>query len=171
MQSLGGKFIEMQLETKTAETKGGYAQEMGEEFYRKQRELMTKVVADSDAVVTTAAIPGKKSPVLVPADAVAKMAPGSVIVDLAAERGGNCELTKAGETVVEHGVTILGPLNLPSEIPQHASQMYAKNITTFLLNLVKDKQLQINLEDEIIRDTLICRDGQVTNPRIQQLLQ
>ncbi len=171
VQSLGGKFIEMQLETKAAETKGGYAQEMGEEFYRKQRELMTRVVAESDVVVTTAAIPGKKSPVLVPADAVAKMAPGSVIVDLAAERGGNCELTKAGQTVVEHGVTILGPLNLPSEIPQHASQMYAKNITTFLLNLVKDKQLQINLEDEIIRDTLICRDGQVVNPRVQQLLQ
>jgi H+-translocating NAD(P) transhydrogenase subunit alpha len=170
VQSLGGKFIEMQLETAAAETKGGYAQEMGEEFYRKQRELMTKVVADSDAVITTAAIPGKKSPVLVPAEAVAKMAPGSVIVDLAAERGGNCELTKAGEAVVQHGVTILGPLNLPSEIPQHASQMYAKNITTFLLNLVKDKQLNINLEDEIIRDTLICRDGQIVNPRVQQLL-
>ena len=170
VQSLGGKFIEMQLETEAAETKGGYAQEMGEEFYRKQRELMTRVVAESDVVITTAAIPGKKSPVLVPADAVAKMAPGSVIVDLAAERGGNCELTKAGQTVVEHGVTILGPLNLPAEIPHHASQMYAKNITTFLLNLVKDKQININLEDEIIRDTLICRDGQVVNPRIQQLL-
>ena len=112
VQSLGGKFIEMQLETKAAETKGGYAQEMGEEFYRKQRELMTRVVAESDVVITTAAIPGKKSPVLVPADAVAKMAPGSVIVDLAAERGGNCELTKAGQTVVEHGVTILGPTEL-----------------------------------------------------------
>ncbi len=170
VQSLGGKFIEMQLETKSAETKGGYAQEMGDEFYRKQRELMTKVVADNDAVITTAAIPGKKSPVLVTAEMVTKMAPGSVIVDLAAERGGNCELTKADQRIVDHGVTILGPTNLPAAAPAHASQMYAKNITTFLLNMVKDKQLQINTEDEIIRDTLICRDGQVVNPRIQQLL-
>jgi H+-translocating NAD(P) transhydrogenase subunit alpha len=170
VQSLGGKFVEMQLETKAAETKGGYAQEMGEEFYRKQRELMTKVVAESDAVITTAAIPGKKSPILVPADAVAKMAPGSVIVDLAAERGGNCELTKADQTVVEHGVTIIGPTNLPAEAPYHASQMYSKNITTFLLNLVKDKQVNFNLEDEIIRDTLIGRDGQVANPLVQKLL-
>jgi NAD(P) transhydrogenase subunit alpha len=143
---------------------------MGDEFYRKQRELMTKVVAENDAVITTAAIPGKKSPVLVTAEMVAKMAPGSAIVDLAAERGGNCELTKADQRVVEHGVTILGPTNLPSEAACHASQMYAKNITTFLLNMVKDKQFQINAEDEIVRDTLICRDGQVVNPRIQQLL-
>jgi H+-translocating NAD(P) transhydrogenase subunit alpha len=171
VQSLGGKFVEMQLETASAETKGGYAQEMGEEFYRKQRELMTKVVADSDAVITTAAIPGKKSPVLVPADAVAKMAPGSVIIDLAAERGGNCELTKADQRIVEHGVTILGPTNLPSDAPYHASQMYAKNISTFLLTLVKDKQVNINMDDEIIRDTLVARDGQVVNARVQQLLQ
>ena len=171
VQSLGAKFVEMQLETGAAETKGGYAQEMGEEFYRKQRELMMKVVAEQDAVITTAAIPGKKSPVLVTAEMVARMARGSVIVDLAAERGGNCELTKADETVVVHGVTIMGPTNLPADAPQHASQMYAKNISTFLLNLAKDKQIQINLEDEIIRDTLIARDGQVVNSRIQQLLQ
>jgi NAD(P) transhydrogenase subunit alpha len=101
---------------------------------------------------------------------VGKMATGSVIVDLAAERGGNCELTKPGETVVSGGVTILGPLDLPSEAPQHASQMYAKNISTFLLNLIKDKQVQINLDDEIIRDTLIGRDGRVVNSRIQELL-
>jgi H+-translocating NAD(P) transhydrogenase subunit alpha len=170
VQSVGGKFVEVAVDASTAETKGGYAQEMGEEFYRKQRELMTKVVAEHDAVITTAAIPGKKSPVLVTADMVAKMAPGSVIVDLAAERGGNCELTKADETVVEHGVTIVGPTNLPSDAPFHASQMYAKNIVTFLLNLVKEKQVQINLEDEIIRDTLICRDGKVVNERIQKLL-
>jgi H+-translocating NAD(P) transhydrogenase subunit alpha len=170
VQSLGGKFVEVALETTSAETKGGYAQEMGEEFYRKQRELMMKVVADQDAVITTAAIPGKKSPVLVTADMVVKMAPGSVIVDLAAERGGNCELTKADQTVVEHGVTILGPTNLPSDAPYHASQMYAKNITTFLLNMVKDKQLNINMDDEIIRDTLVARDGQVVNSRVQTLL-
>jgi H+-translocating NAD(P) transhydrogenase subunit alpha len=170
VQSVGGKFVEVALDASTAETKGGYAQEMGEEFYRKQRELMAKVVAEHDAVITTAAIPGKKSPVLVTADMVAKMAPGSVIVDLAAERGGNCELTKADETVVTEGVTIIGPTNLPSDAPFHASQMYAKNIVTFLLNLVKEKQVQINLEDEIIRDTLICRDGKVVNERIQKLL-
>ena len=119
------------------------------------------MVAGSDVVITTAAVPGQKSPVLVTKAAVEGMVPGSVIVDLAAERGGNCELTQAGQRVVHNGVTILGPLNLPAEIPQHASQMYAKNISTFLLNLVKDKQVQINLEDEIIRDTLIARDGQI----------
>jgi H+-translocating NAD(P) transhydrogenase subunit alpha len=170
VQSVGGKFVEVAIDASAAETKGGYAQEMGDEFYRKQRELMTKVVADHDAVITTAAVPGKKSPVLVTAEMVAKMAPGSVIVDLAAERGGNCELTKADQRVVEHNVTILGPTNLPSEAPYHASQMYAKNIVTFLLNLVKEKQVQINLEDEIIRDTLISRDGKVVNERIQKLL-
>jgi H+-translocating NAD(P) transhydrogenase subunit alpha len=170
VQSVGGKFVEMAIDASAAETKGGYAQEMGEEFYRKQRELMMKVVAENDAVITTAAVPGKKSPVLITAEMVAKMAAGSVIVDLAAERGGNCELTKADQRVVEHNVTILGPTNLPSEAPYHASQMYAKNIVTFLLNLVKEKQVQINLEDEIIRDTLISRDGKVVNERIQQLL-
>ncbi|MEN6450816.1 MAG: Re/Si-specific NAD(P)(+) transhydrogenase subunit alpha [Thermoguttaceae bacterium] len=170
VQSLGGKFVEMPLETSTAETKGGYAQAMDEAFYKKQRELMAKVVAENDAVITTAAVPGKKSPVLVTAEMVAGMAPGSVIVDLAAERGGNCELTKADQRVVEHGVTILGPTNLPAELPYHASQMYAKNITTFLLNLVKDKQVRINMDDEIIRDTLIAQDGKVVNPRIQELL-
>lgn len=170
VQSLGGKFVEMELATTTAEAKGGYAQQMDEDFYRRQRELMARVVAESDVVITTAAIPGKKSPVLVTAEMVAKMARGSVIVDLAAERGGNCELTKPDQTVVADNVTILGPTNLPAEIPQHASQMYAKNITTFVLNLVKDKQIQINMEDEIIRDTLITRDGQVVNDRVRQLL-
>jgi H+-translocating NAD(P) transhydrogenase subunit alpha len=170
IQSLGGKFIEMELETKDAETKGGYAQQMDEEFYRKQRELMAKVVATSDAVITTAAIPGKPSPLLITADAVKGMTPGSVIIDLAAERGGNCELSKAGQTVVEHGVKISAPLSLPSEIPYHASLMYSKNVGNFLANLVKDGKVNFNLEDEIIRDTLVTRDGQVVNPRIQQLL-
>ena len=170
VQSLGAKFVEMQLDAATAEGKGGYAQEMGEEFYRKQRELMTKVVAENDAVITTAAVPGKKSPILITAEMVAGMSRGSVIVDLAAERGGNCELTKPDQKVVAHGVTILGPTNLPAEAAYHASQMYAKNISAFLLNLVKDKQVQINLEDEIIRETLIARDGRVVDPRIQQLL-
>jgi H+-translocating NAD(P) transhydrogenase subunit alpha len=170
IQSLGGKFIEMELETSKAEDKGGYAQQMDEEFYRKQRTLMTKVATESDAIITTAAIPGKKSPVLITAEAVRGMAPGSVIIDLAAERGGNCELTKGGETVVEGGVTIIGPLNLPSDLPTHASQMYSKNLCNFLANLVKDGKVNFNLEDEIIRDTLVTRDGQVVNSRIQQLI-
>jgi NAD(P) transhydrogenase subunit alpha len=168
--SLGGKVVEMPLDTSASEGKGGYAQAMDEAFYQKQQELMARVVAGSDVVVTTAAVPGQKSPLLVTKQAVEGMAPGSVIVDLAAERGGNCELTQAGQRIVHNGITILGPLNLPAEVPQHASQMYAKNISSFLLNLVKDRQVQINLEDEIIRDTLIARDGQIVNPRIQQLL-
>ena len=171
VQSLGGKFVEMQLETQQAETKGGYAQELGEEFYRKQRELMTRVVGESDVVITTAAIPGKKSPVLVTAEMVARMQPGSVIVDLAAERGGNCELTKADQAVVVNDVTILGPTNTPSDVPYHASSMFAKNISTFLLNMVnKEKQFAINMDDEIVRETLVARDGKVANTRIEQLL-
>jgi H+-translocating NAD(P) transhydrogenase subunit alpha len=159
VQSVGAKFVEMPLETAAAEAKSGYAQQMDEDFYRRQRELMARVVAESDVVITTAAIPGKRSPLLITAAAVEGMAPGSVIVDLAAERGGNCELTKAGETVVHRGVTILGPLNLPAEVPYHASQLYAKNISTFLLSLVKDGQVKLDMEDEVIRDTLVARDG------------
>ena len=170
VQSLGAKFVELGLESEEGGGKGGYAKAMGDEFYRRQREVMTNVVAESDVVITTAAIPGKKSPVLITADMVKAMAPGSVIVDLAAERGGNCELTQPDQTVVEHGVTILGPINLPATIPFHASQMYAKNISTFLLNLVKDGQLNFNMDDEIIRDTLVCRDGKVVLPRVLELL-
>jgi len=171
VESLGGKFVEMDLETETSETSGGYAKEMGEEFYRKQRELMTKVVAASDVVITTAAIPGKKAPILVTAEMVQGMAPGSVIVDLAAERGGNCELTRSGETVVEHGVTILGQENIPSSVPYHASEMYSKNISTFLLNLIAEKKLHLDLDDEIVRDTLLTRNGEVVNTRIRELLE
>ncbi len=170
VQSLGAKFVEMDLAPTGAEAAGGYARAMDEEFYRKQREMMARVVAESDVVITTAAVPGKKAPILVTGEMLKGMAPGSVIVDLAAERGGNCDLTRPGETVVEHGVTILGPANLPSEIPYHASQMYAKNISTFLLHLVKDGQVQVNEEDEIIRETLVTRDGKVVNPRVAELL-
>ena len=164
VQSLGGKFIEMPLDA--AEGQGGYAKAMDEEFYRKQRELMTRVVAENDVVITTAAIPGKKAPTLVTAEMVRGMAPGSVIVDLAAERGGNCELTRPGETVVENGVTILGPANLPAEVPYHASQMFAKNISTFLLHLIKDGKFHIDLEDEITRETLVTQDGEVVHPKV-----
>jgi NAD(P) transhydrogenase subunit alpha len=143
---------------------------MDEEFYRRQRELMTRVVAECDAVITTAAIPGKKAPVLITEDMVKGMRLGSVIVDLAAESGGNCELTRPGEVVEVHGVTILGPLNLPSTIPYHASQMYAKNITAFIQNLVKNGNLNLNIEDQIIRETILTHKGEVANPRVRELL-
>ena len=132
--------------------------------------MMARVVASNDVVITTAVVPGKKAPVLVTAEMVRGMAPGSVVVDLAAERGGNCELTCADEVRVEHGVTILGPTNLPSTVPYHSSQMYAKNITTFLLHLVKDGRVIIDPADEIARDTLIADKGDVVNPRIRELL-
>jgi NAD(P) transhydrogenase subunit alpha len=170
IQSLGAKFVEMPLEAGAAEGKGGYAKEMDEEFYRRQRELLARVVGESDVVITTAAIPGKQSPILVTAEAVRGMQPGSVIVDLAAERGGNCELTKPGATIENHGVTILGPTNLPSDVPNHASQMFAKNVTTFLQHLVKDGQFVLDTNDQITRDTLIARGGEVVHPAIRKLL-
>lgn len=170
VQSLGAKFVEMELDASESEDKGGYAKELGEEFYRKQRALMKEVVSRSDVVITTAAIPGRKSPLLITADAVAAMHPGSVIIDLAAERGGNCELTRADERVVEHGVTILGPTNLPSTVPYHASQMYAKNVTTFLNSIVKEGAITLDMEDEVVRDTLCTRDKDVVQPRLRELL-
>lgn len=170
VESLGGKFVELALDASSSEDKGGYAKAMDEEFYRRQRELLADVVAQSDVVITTAAIPGRQSPLLVTADAVRRMQPGSVIVDLAAERGGNCELSQADERVVVDGVTILGKTNLPAEIPYHASQMLGNNAVKFLTNMLKDGQLVLDMEDEIIRDTLVTRDGKVTSPRIEQLL-
>jgi H+-translocating NAD(P) transhydrogenase subunit alpha len=143
---------------------------LDEDFYQKQRELMARVVAESDVVITTAAIPGKPSPLLVTRAAVEGMAPGSVIVDLAAERGGNCEPSQPNQRVVHHGVVIHGPTNLVSEAPFHASQMYSNNITRFLLNMVKNGQLAMNLEDEIVRETCVAHGGQVAHPRIRELL-
>ncbi|MBW7995166.1 MAG: Re/Si-specific NAD(P)(+) transhydrogenase subunit alpha [Candidatus Glassbacteria bacterium] len=170
VESLGGKFVEMELETETAEDKGGYAKAMDEDFYRRQREMMTRVVAENQVVITTAAVPGKKAPVLITAEMVKGMQPGSVIVDLAAERGGNCELTSSNETVVEHGVTIIGTVNLPASVPFHASQMYSRNIITFLNHLVSDGQLQIDRSDEITTETLLTTDGEVVNGRVRELL-
>jgi NAD(P) transhydrogenase subunit alpha len=170
VESLGGKFLEIQLDTAGAEDKGGYAKQLDEEAIRKQQELMLQAVAESDVVITTAAVPGKKAPILLTAEMVRQMKPGSVVVDLAAERGGNCELTRPGETVVDGGVTILGPANLPAEIPYHASQMYAKNIATFLLNMVKNGQLNLDVEDEIVRETLVTQDGKIANPRVAEIL-
>jgi NAD(P) transhydrogenase subunit alpha len=170
IESLGGKFVYMELESGDAEDKGGYAKEMDEEFLAKQRELMMKVVAENDVVITTAAVPGKKSPILVTEEMVKGMQPGSVIVDLAAERGGNCELTKPGETVVYNDVKIVGPLNMPAMVPYHASQMYARNVFTFIQNLVKDGEIKLDMEDEIIRDSLVTRDGDVVNQRVREIL-
>lgn len=168
VQSLGAKFVELPLETGASETAGGYAKAMGEEFYAKQRELLGKVVAESDMVVCTALIPGQKAPVLVTREMVARMKPGSVIVDMAAERGGNCEGSAADATVVVDGVTILGPTNLPAEVPFHTSQLYARNVATFLTHLVKSGLPDVSLDDEICRDTLVARGGQLVHPKIRE---
>ncbi len=169
VQSLGAKFLELELETGGSQDKGGYAKAMDDEFYRRQQEMMAHAVGSADVVITTAAVPGKKSPVLVTAEMVKQMSPGSVIVDLAAERGGNCELTRADETVVAHGVTILGPTNLPAEVPLHASQMYARNVQTFLLHLVKEGELKLDMSDEITEQTMLTRDGEVVHRRICEI--
>jgi len=168
IQSLGGRFVELPLETANTQDAGGYAKAQDEAFYAKQRELLGNVIAESDAVITTAAVPGKKAPVLVTEAMVKRMPPGSVILDLAAERGGNCELTRPGERIVVHGVTIIGPINLASGAPYHASQMYAKNLTTFLQNLVKDGKVRPPESDEIIRDTLLTQGGEVVNARVRE---
>jgi NAD(P) transhydrogenase subunit alpha len=175
VQSLGARFVEMPLETADAEDKGGYAKAQDESFYRRQREMMLRVVAASDVVITTALIPGKKAPILVTREMVEGMTPGSVIVDLAAERGGNCALTRPDEMVVHNGVTIVGPSNPAALVPNHASQMYAKNIVTFLNHLLgkdgaKKPALELDLSDEITRETLLTRDGQVVHGRIKDLL-
>jgi NAD(P) transhydrogenase subunit alpha len=168
VQSLGARFVELAIEAKDAQDARGYATAQDESFYRKQRELLGKVIAENDVVITTAVIPGKKAPTLVTKEMVAGMGPGSVIIDLAADRGGNCELTRPGEVVVEHGVTILGAINVAGTVPYHASQMYAKNVATFLLLLVKDGKVQLNMKDEIIRETLVTHAGEVVNPRLRE---
>jgi NAD(P) transhydrogenase subunit alpha len=168
VHSLGGRFVELPIEAKDAEDARGYARAQDETFYKRQRELLGKVVAESDVVISAAVIPGKKPPILVTKEMVASMAPGSVIVDLAGERGGNCELTRPGEIVVEYGVTIIGWFNLASTVPYHASQMYARNVSAFLLYLVKDGKLQLNMDDEIVRETMLTRGGEVVNARVRE---
>ena len=166
VESVGGRFVELPLDTSDVEDARGYARARDESFYRRQRELMARVVAASDVVITTAVVPGRKAPVLVTADMVTAMAPGSVIVDLAAERGGNCELARAGETVVEHGVTIVGAVNLAGTVPYHASQLYARTVVAFFLHLLKDRAIAVDLEDEITRETLVTRGGEIVHPRV-----
>jgi len=168
-ESVGARFIELPLETAGVEAGGGYARPMDEEFYRRQRELMGQVVAEHDAVIATAMVLGRRAPVLVTAEMVRGMRPGSVIVDLAAERGGNCELTRPGETVEVNRVKIIGAVNLPATVPYDASQMYARNITNFLLHVLSGSG-KLDLSDEITRETLLVRSGEVVSPRVRQLL-
>jgi H+-translocating NAD(P) transhydrogenase subunit alpha len=170
IESLGGKFVVLNIEVAAAEGTGGYAKAMGEDFYKRQRELLTEVLREQDVVITTAAVPGKKAPILVTKEMASAMAPGSVIVDIAAERGGNCELTRPGETVVHQGITILGPLNVPSTIPYHASQMYASNIVSFLKLMVQKGEFKLNREDEIIRETLVTYGNEVVHARVAEAL-
>ena len=169
VQSLGARFLELPIEAKDAQDAGGYAKEQDESFYARQRELLGNAIAESDVVITTAVVPGVKAPVLVTKEMVRGMAPGSVILDLAAERGGNCELTRPGErAVLDHGVTIIGSINMASSVPSHASQMYAKNLTTFLTHLAKDGKINVDLSDQITRETLLTRGGEIVNERVRQ---
>jgi NAD(P) transhydrogenase subunit alpha len=173
IESLGARFVEVDVDAEAddAETAGGYAREMDAGFYRRQREAMAAVVAANDAVITTAQVPGRPAPVLVTADMVEAMRPGSVVVDLAAPAGGNCELTVRDEAVVTSGgVTVLGPTNLPATVPAHASQMYARNISTFVLHLLRDGRPQLDLADDIVADTLVCADGRLTSSRVRAAL-
>jgi len=169
VHSLGGRFVELPIEAKDAQDARGYATAQGEDFYRRQRELLGKTVQESDVVITTAVIPGKKAPVLVTEEMVKGMAQGSVIVDLAAERGGNCEITEPGKTVVKHGVTVMGPINLANGVPYHASMMYARNVTAFLTYLIKDQKLTLNPQDEIMRETLLTHGGEIVNARVREI--
>ena len=170
VQSLGARFVELDLDSENAEDSGGYAQAMGEDFYARQRELLARVVADSDVVISTAAVPGSAAPLLVTSDAVGRMRRGSVIVDLAAETGGNCELTRPGENVTVEGVTILGPLNLPADIPFDASQMYARNVSAFLDHVLDEGELTLDRDDEIVSGALVAHGGQVVHPRVREQL-
>lgn len=170
VESVGAKFIMLDIHTQGSEDKGGYAKAMDEEFYRRQRELLTEVLREQDVVITTAAVPGRKSPILITAEMVDAMCAGSVLVDIAAERGGNCELTRPGEMYLHNGVTIAGPVNLPSMVPYHASQMLSANISSFLKLLVTGGNININLEDEIIRETLVSHEGRIAHARIAELI-
>ena len=170
VESVGAKFVALDLDSAASEDKGGYAKSMDEDFYTRQRQLLSDVLHDQDVVITTASVPGRKAPVLITAAMVDAMQPGSVLVDIAAERGGNCELTRPGETIEHHGVGILGPLNLPSMVPFHASQMFAGNVTAFLKLLAPKGELAMNLEDEILRETLVVHKNEVIHPRVAELL-
>lgn len=169
IESLGAKFLSITIEG-SGEGQGGYAKQLTEAQLKSQRDQMAAALKEMDVVITTAAVPGRKAPVLLTKEMVRVMAPGAVIVDIAAERGGNCELTKPGEVVMDNGVMILGPVNIPSTVPFHASQMYARNLATFLKSLIKDQKLNLDMNDEVIRETLVAQSGKVVNPKVQALL-
>ena len=171
VESLGARFLELDLGAADTETAGGYAKELDEEAHRRAQELVAGAVAGSDVVITTALIPGRAAPVLITADAVAKMRAGSVIVDLAAEAGGNCVLTEPGQIVERHGVTIIGTLNLPSTMAQHASQLYSKNVQSLVKLLAPEGELVIDTDDEIVRESLVTHDGLIVNARVAALIQ
>ena len=170
VESLGAKFVQLELETQEAQDAGGYAKAQSEDFYRRQQELMAERIKNSDVVITTAAVPGKKSPVLISEEVVALMRPGSVIVDIAADKGGNCAVTKPGEKIVHKGVIVIGLLNIPAQVPVHASQMYAKNISTFLLHLVKEGKLELDLEDEITKGAMVAHGGKLVHQAVLNAL-
>jgi NAD(P) transhydrogenase subunit alpha len=169
VESLGGRFVELDLKTE-AQGQGGYAAAQSEEFYRRQREQLAKRMSTADVVITTALVPGRKAPVLITKEMAEHLAPGAVIIDLAAEKGGNCALTEPGQTVDYHGIKVIGPVNLPSEVAFHASQMYSKNVSTFVAHLVKDGKLNLNLEDEIVKGTLVAHEGRVMHEAVRKAL-
>jgi NAD(P) transhydrogenase subunit alpha len=169
VQSLGAKFVEVDLQEDTV-AEGGYAKEVSDAAKQRTQEVIAEHVKQADVVITTAQVPGKKAPVLVTEEMVEQMSPGSVIVDLAAEQGGNCAVTEAGKDIVRHGVTVIGPINVPASMPTHASQMYAKNISTLLQYLVKEGQLQLNFEDDIVDSTCITHAGEIRNQRVKDAL-
>jgi NAD(P) transhydrogenase subunit alpha len=168
--SLGAKFLEIEVDSKEAEGTGGYAKAVSEDFLARQRAAMLKAVSDSDVVITTAGVPGKKAPVLVTRAMVEAMHPGSVVVDLMAENGGNCEATKAGETVTVGGAVVLGPTNVVSHLGGHASQMFSRNLLNFLKLIVKKGELTLDKADEIIREVLVAQGGDVVQPRVREAL-
>jgi NAD(P) transhydrogenase subunit alpha len=170
VESLGARFVELPLEAKDAEDKSGYARAQSEEFYRKQQEVMGKCVAAADVVISTALVPGQRAPVLITEAMVQAMRPGSVIVDLAAEQGGNCALTEPGQEVVRHGVAIIGPTNLPSTVPFHSSQMYARTVTAFLAHLLKDGRIHLDLNDELTRGPLVTHQGEILHAAVKAAL-
>src|SRR5262249_5207233 len=165
----GAKFVSLDVEAGAAEDKGGYAKAMDENFYKRQRELMLEVVKEQDVVITTAAVPGKRAPILITTAMVEAMAPGSVIVDIAAVRGGNCELTRPGETVIHNGVSILGPTNFAAMAPYHSSQMFSANVVTFLKHLTGFLPLTAGVTDDIVAETMVTHGGEVVNARVREI--
>ncbi len=169
VQSLGGKFIEVDTD-ESMQDEGGYAKEASEEFLKKQKELTFKHVTEADIVITTALVPGKKAPILVTEEMVKNMKPGSVVLDMAVEFGGNCEVSEKDKTINKYGITIIGESNLPSQVPYHASEMYSKNLLNLILHIGKEGKIEINLEDEIVKGSLITYNGEVINPRVKELM-